>query len=145
MFKHILIATDGSTLSERAITAGVKLARTLSAQITGVTVSQPFHIVAAHSVVLSGSSEVYEADCERRARKYLATIGKLAAEHAIPYSGEHVYAAQPYQAIVHTAERLGCDLICMASHGRRGISALLLGSETTKVLTHSKIPVLVCR
>jgi len=87
----------------------------------------------------------YKKDCEALAAKYLAVIEKAAKTAGVQYEGTHVFDDQPHEAIIGTAASKGCDLIVMASHGRRGMKALVLGSETTKVLTHSKIPVLVLR
>lgn len=137
MYKHILIPTDGSALSAKAIEQG-------GAKVTGVTVSIPFHAFALDPMMVADTWEHYKKDCEDRAQQSLGAV-RLAAEAAgVPCDVVHV-TADPYEGIIDTAIGRGCDLIYMASHGRKGISALLLGSETQKVLTHSKIPVLVCR
>ena len=145
MYKHILIPTDGSELSEDAILKGVSVAKSMSATVTGVTVSPPFHIFAVDPLIVTDTPVQYERDCNARAAKYLAVMEKAAKTAGVPYEGTHVFHDQPYEAIIDLAAKKGCDLIVMASHGRRGMKALVLGSETTKVLTHSKIPVLVCR
>ena len=145
MFKHILIPTDGSELSEQAIAKAVALAKSVSAKVTGLTVSEPFHVFAADPMMVTDTEHGYRVHCEKRAAQYLDVIRKAAAAAGVAFNGLHVFAAQPYTSIISTASDEGCDVICMASHGRRGMSALVLGSETVKVLTHSKIPVLVLR
>ena len=145
MFKHILVPTDGSELSEQSIAKAVALAKSISASVTGLTVSEPFHVFAADPVMVTDTEHGYRAHCEKRAAQYLDVLKKAAEAEGVTFTGLHVIADQPYMTIISTASAHGCDLICMASHGRRGVSALVLGSETVKVLTHSKIPVLVLR
>ena len=147
MFKHILIPTDGSELSHKAIQGGIKLARELNAKVTG------FHVVPdyAPSVyeesfpVYSMSRAEHTTASQARAENYLAPIEMLAKEAGVSYQTAWTASEDPAEAIIRAAVENGCDLIYMASHGRKGIQALLLGSETQKVLTHCKIPVLVHR
>ncbi len=145
MYKHVLIPTDGSELSEHAILKGVALAKSMNAQVTGVTISANFHTLAVEPLMVTDTPVQYKKSCEAIAAKYLAVIESAAKAAGVRYEGTHVFHDQPYEAIIHTAASKGCDLIVMASHGRRGMKALVLGSETTKVLTHSRIPVLVLR
>jgi nucleotide-binding universal stress UspA family protein len=145
MYKHILIPTDGSELSNSAINAGMALAHALKAKVTGITVSAPFQVFSADPMMVTDTPAQYKAHCEALAAKYLATVTAEAKRAGVPSEIVHVVHEEPYRAIIDTAAARGCDLIVMASHGRRGMAALVLGSETTKVLTHSKIPVLVCR
>ena len=145
MFKHVLVATDGSPLSEKAALGAVQLAKSMSAKLTAVTASTPFHVFATDAVMLTDTEEVYKEECERRAEKCLRVIKTAAASSGLSFEGIHVFHDHPYAAIIETASSRGCDVICMASHGRRGITALVLGSETMKVLTHSKVPVVVWR
>ena len=146
MYKHILIPTDGSPLSAKAIELGIGLARSLGAKVTGLTVSIPFHTFALDPLMVSDTPEQYKQDCEDRAATFLRAIMVAAKTAGVPCEVAHVTAADhPYEGIINTATSNGCDLIVMASHGRKGVSALVLGSETHKVLTHSTIPVLVCR
>ncbi len=146
MFTHILVATDGSNLSERAIAMAVELAKALGAKVTGITVSEPFHIVGIDAVMtITDTEDVYREKCETRATDYLSVVETAAAGAGVPVAVLHQYAEHPYEAIINAAVAHGCDSICMASHGRKGIRALVLGSETIKVLTHSTIPVLVLR
>ena len=145
MFKHILVATDGSPLSDKAAVGAVQLAKSMSARLTAVTVSVPFHVFSADAEMLTDTEEVYKEHCKRQADKYLRVIQTAAESSGLGFEGIHAFHDHPYTAIIETAHRQGCDVICMASHGRRGIVALVLGSETMKVLTHSKIPVVVWR
>ena len=145
MYKHILIPTDGSDLSGAAVRQGIALAKALGARVTALTVSSPFHAVAVDPVMVTDTPEQYRKDSEAAAQRYLGVATAAAGAANVPCDWLHVIDDHPYQAIIETARDKGCDLIFMASHGRKGVSALLLGSETTKVLTHSKIPVLVCR
>jgi nucleotide-binding universal stress UspA family protein len=137
MYKHILLPTDGSKLSEKAIKHGVALAKALKAKITAVTVSPPLSTIASESVI--------GTDPSKPPAQYLGMVRKAAAASKVACDVMHVENDQPHQAIIAAAKKQKCDLIVMASHGRRGISALVLGSVTAKVLTHSTIPVLVYR
>ena len=145
MFKHILVPTDGSPLSERAALGAVQMAKTMSARVTAITVSVPFHVFSADPVMVTDTEDVYREACEKRAAGYLAAVGKAAKAAGVAFDGMHVSAEHPYAAIIEAASQKACDVICMASHGRKGLAALVLGSETVKVLTHSTIPVVVWR
>ena len=145
MYKHVLIPTDGSALSEMAIRHGMALAKAAGARVTVLTVSLPFRSFAIDPVMVSDTPVQYEQECAALAEKALGSARTEAGVAGVSCETLHVTRAQPYEAIVETAQTKGCDLICMSSHGRKGISAFVLGSETYKVLTHSKIPVLVCR
>lgn len=145
MFKHILLPTDGSPLSEIAIKKGMKFAKSIGARVTGLYVIDPFHLFSTGAEMLSDSKERYELDARAHARSALSVIAGAAKEAGVTCDCVSETNSQPYAVIVDTAEKKDCDLIMMASHGRRGVQALLIGSETTKVLTHSKIPVLVLR
>jgi nucleotide-binding universal stress UspA family protein len=145
MYKHILIPTDGSELSEMAVHQGMAFAKSINAKVTVLTVSPPFHTIAIDPMMVSDTPEQYPKDCAAAAERYLGFASKVAKAAGVPCEGRHVVDDHPYRAIIDTAAAVGCDLIFMASHGRRGVSAVILGSETVKVLTHSKIPVLVCR
>ncbi len=144
MYTHILVPTDGSVLSEKAITAAIELAKKLHAQLTAMTVMEPWGTDGRH-IDLEEAHEVYRDRAGEIARKRLEVAVLAAKAAGVPIDTETVFSEQPWEAIIQTAEARGCDLIQMASHGRRGFKALVLGSETTKVLTHSKIPVLVHR
>ncbi len=145
MFKHILIPTDGSDLSRKAVLYGVQLAKASGAKVTGLTLSNPYRVASMDAVLVSIGEDDYEAESRQMADRALEQV-KMAADAAgVPCETVREVHDQPYRAIIDAAHALGCDLIVMASHGRRGVSALLLGSETVKVLTHSTVPVLVYR
>jgi len=145
MFKHILIPTDGSDLSRKAILYGVQLAKEAGAKLTGLTVAEPYHVATMDAVLIPVDEGDYEEQTRLLSEKAMEQV-KMAADAAgVPCETMREVHDQPYRAIIDAAHARGCDLIVMASHGRRGISALLLGSETAKVLTHSTIPVLVYR
>jgi nucleotide-binding universal stress UspA family protein len=145
MFKHILLPTDGSPLSEVAVKKGVQFAKSIGARVTGLYVIAPFRLFGRRGEMISDSKQQYEKDSQADAQSYLSVISAAAKEAGVTYDGVADTNAHPYAAIVEAAEKRGCDLIMMASHGRRGVQAVLIGSETTKVLTHTKIPVLVLR
>lgn len=145
MFKHLLIATDGSKLSEDGAMQAVQLAKTLAARVTVINVSIPFHVFTTNYVMISDTQEVYDKECKNKAARHLAVVTKAAESAGLACDDLHVFHEQPYVAIIEAAKRKDCDLICMASHGRKGLTALVVGSETLKVLTHSRIPVLVWR
>ena len=145
MYKRILLPTDGSDASRRAVLAGVGLARSVGAEVIGLHVTPPFHMITANSRMLEDTPHQYAADCSQRARRVLADVEGAAGEAGVTFRLEHASADAPYEAIIDTAKRLRCDLIVMASHGRRGVKGLLLGSETQKVLVHGTVPILVQR
>ena len=141
MYKHILIPTDGSSLSANAIEQGVSFAKALGAKVTGITVSIPFQTAALDPLMVSDTADQYKQDCEDRAEKFLGTVSLAAEAAGVPCEVVHV-TADPHEGIIETALGRGCDLIFMASHGQKGVSALVLGSEA---LIQSRIPILVCR
>jgi nucleotide-binding universal stress UspA family protein len=145
MYKHILIPTDGSPLSEMAIQHGVALAKTVGAKVTGITVFPTFHTFTMGPMMVTDTPEQYREHCHTLGLKYLDVVQNAARTVGVGSAVMQAMHDDPYQAIIDAATARGCDLIVMASHGRRGLKAFMLGSETTKVLTHSKIPVLVCR
>jgi nucleotide-binding universal stress UspA family protein len=145
MFKHILIPTDGSDLSRKAVLYGVRLAKSCGAKATGLTIAEPYRAVAMDAVLIPLAEEEYDEASRRLSERALEQV-KMAADAAgVACETIREVHDQPYRAIIDAAQVQSCDLIVMASHGRRGLSALLLGSETVKVLTHSTIPVLVYR
>jgi nucleotide-binding universal stress UspA family protein len=145
MHRHILIPTDGSELSKNAIDYGVALANSVNAKVTVLTVSTPFHIFAIEPAMVTDTPEQYAKRMAALAEEYLNVARQTALASGVSCQTLHVEHEQPYLAIIETATQKLCDLIVMASHGRRGFSAVVLGSETVKVLTHSSIPVLVVR
>ena len=145
MFKHLLLPTDGSEASQAALLKGVRLAKEFNARITGICVVPEFHVLTFNTTMIEDTKDVFIAESRSQAQKYLTVLKKAADEAGVPCDTEVVLSDHPYEAIIHACESKRCDLIMMASHGRRGVQALLIGSETQKVLTHSKIPVLVYR
>jgi nucleotide-binding universal stress UspA family protein len=145
MYKRILIPSDGSEASQRAILAGAEFARDVGAEIVGLTATPEFHVLSTDSETLEDTPDEFDARCAARARRILGDIESAARDAGVPCRSEHAISDDPYEAIIAAAERGGCDLIVMASHGRRGLKGFLLGSETQKVLVHSTIPVLVHR
>jgi len=143
MYKRILIPTDGSKLSLKAIKHGISLAKSIKAKVTAVTVSVPFEALAFE--LMTETSEQYQKHAANLAAKHLRIVTDMAAAAGVACNVVHVEHYLPYEAIIIAAKKARCDLIVMASHGRRGYAAVLLGSETVKVLTHTKIPVLVYR
>ncbi len=145
MFKHILIPTDGSDLSRKALLYAVQLAKETKAKVTALTVRPPYVIGSMDMIGVVGGQDEFEAETQRYA-EYALTQAKMAGEAAsVPVETIQDVGDQPWRAIIDCAKANDCDLIVMASHGRRGVSAMLLGSETSKVLTHSHVPVLVFR
>lgn len=145
MFKRILLPTDGSAQSERAILAGLGLSKELGAEVVGLTVVPEFHTFTYKTEMLEESIEEFAIANLDRAKQYLGFILDAARSEGVPCTCDQVISDDPYAAIVATARNRQCDLIVMASHGRKGLRAMLLGSETHKVLVHSDIPVLVYR
>jgi nucleotide-binding universal stress UspA family protein len=147
MYRNILIATDGSALAERAVSHGVALAKAVGAKVTAVIVEASFNIYDVPESKSRQLTEAYKQHAEhtkQHAAKVLNHVGEAAKAVGLACETVQMEHDQPFKAIIDTAERKGCDLIVMASHGRGGISAILLGSVTNKVLTHTAIPVLVC-
>ena len=147
MYRHFLIPTDGSALSGRAITQGMALAQATGARVTGLFVAAaPTPLVFEGLVpVAYVQPDEHAALNARAAARYLGVIEKAARQAGVPFEGVTLIGEYPAEAILETAKKLRCDVIVMASHGRRGLAGVLLGSETQKVLTHAKVPVLVCR
>ena len=145
MYKHILVATDGSQHAERAFSHALGLAKNLGAKVTVVTVTAPLELTSVDGVVLTPPTEDYDTWQEQQAAVALNQAKAIAAIAGITAEMRHVVNRQAYRGIIDAAYSEGCDLIVMSSHGRSGVSALLLGSETQKVLTHSTTPVLVVR
>ncbi len=145
MFKHILIPTDGTPTSLTAILSAMAFAKSINASVTGLYVVPPFQTLTFDPEMLEDTRELYERHAKLEGEKFLAQIGRAASEAGVVCSLHALTHDHPYEAIIATAREHGCDLIAMASHGRRGVKGLLLGSETQKVLTHSAIPVLVYR
>jgi nucleotide-binding universal stress UspA family protein len=148
MYDHILVPTDGSKLSQKAVATAAGLAKASGARLTGVYVIPPYTPpVYGEGVayVPEMSPKAYKELTEREAKRALAAVEVEADAAGVSAKVLAITHAHAWEGIIRTAKAKKCDLIVMASHGRKGLAGLLLGSETTKVLTHSKIPVLVCR
>ncbi len=147
MYRHILISTDGSELSQRAVQHGLELAKALGAKVTAVTVESSFDVYglpSSRDYQMAGAFTEYTERAKAHAGKILSTVAQAARAAGVECETAQLLQDHPHQAIIQAAEQRGCDLIVMASHGRSGIAAVVLGSVTNKVLTHTKIPVLVC-
>lgn len=146
MFKNILIPTDGSELSQRAVKMAMELAKLHRARVTGIHVIPDYHLLIAYEGAFDPiTEERIEEEAKTRAQGYLAYVQKSAQDAGVACDTVCETSDHPYDAILKTAEARQCDLIVMTSHGRKGLAAVLLGSETRKVLTHTRIPVLVVR
>jgi nucleotide-binding universal stress UspA family protein len=148
MYEKILIATDGSELANKAVAHGTKLAKEVDASVVFVTVTEtwsPYVMAASLEKGDPNPIKHFEASAEKSANEIL-TVAKAAAESVgVKFETVHVSNSTPAEGIIETAEKTGCDLIAMASHGRRGLDRMLLGSQTAEVLAFSKLPVLVIR
>ena len=149
MYRHILVPTDGSALSDKAVEAAIKLAKLAGARITAFHAVEPYPLQGAYAAEASGvpelQPEIFAERSEEYAKRVLEAATKAAAAANVQCSTDFVTSRSVFQAIIDKADMENCDLICMASHGRRGLEGFLLGSETHKVLTHTSIPVLVYR
>jgi len=145
MYKHILIATDGSELAGKAVATGFDLARQLGAQVTVVTVTEPWTAFVTSETTFGFPVDEYEKTANESASRILSGASKLARKADIHCATVHAKDQFPAEGILEAANKNHCDLIVMASHGRRGLGRLLLGSQAVRVLTHSTVPVLICR
>ena len=148
MYRHILIPTDGSELARRAVQHGLSLAKAVGAKVTALTVEGSFDVYtvpASRVYEMSGAFAEHAERAKAHAEKILKGVAEAAQLAGVVCETVQIEEDHPYEAIIDAAQQRGCDLIVMASHGRKGISGLIIGSETNKVLTHSKTPVLVCR
>ena len=144
MYQRILVPTDGSDISRKAVSHAIALARSVGARLYTVCVRDPFPYAAVSEIQAISPQEFLDAQ-EQIARMRVAAVGDECKAAGMTCEAHVVEAEHPWEAIIDQARQHGCDLIVMASHGRRGVSALLLGSETQKVLTHTTIPVLIVR
>lgn len=147
MFKHILVPTDGSQLSGETVKRAIGFAGEAGARIT-FFYAKPSYPVAFYgegAFIDPTTPEKFTEMADQQAAAILDACTKLAQESGVACATQATVSDIPFEAIIEAATASGCDLIFMASHGRRGLGGLLLGSETQKVLTHSKIPVLVYR
>lgn len=147
MYQRILVPTDGSPLSSKAVTHAIALARAVGAELVAFHASPDFRYSGLAEGVVAGPPprKAYEAAAAREAKELLDTVARRARTAGVACTTSHALATAPWKAILDAARESKADAIVMASHGRGGLSALLLGSETQKVLTHSKLPVTVVR
>ena len=145
MFKHILLAADGSPASETAARRCIAFAREIGARVTALHVVPQLHTFTYEPGATEEAHEQFRRNRDKASHSVLDPIVQLAGEAGVPCTALLSAADEPYQAIIETARDEGCDLIAMTSHGHRGIGAVLLGGQTQKVLTHSAIPALVYR
>lgn len=148
MYKHILVATDGSELARKGLEHGLALAKKLDAKVTILSVSEPMRPEAARAAQMAGIENVatrYDQQLDSLMKERFAFIEGRAKDHDIAVELTHEIDISPAEAIVRVAKLSGCDLIVMSSHGRRGIQKMLLGSQTSEVLVKTPVPVLVIR
>ena len=144
MFQRILVPTDGSDITAKAVSTAISLAKSLGAKVYTISVKEPFPYSAISEMQPTPPQEFFDAQ-ERIAAKRVQTVVDSCKAASLPCEAHTVEALHPWEAIIDHAKRQECDLVVMASHGRRGVAALLLGSETQKVLTHSQVAVLIVR
>ena len=146
MFTHILISTDGSPVSNKAAKAGIALASALGAKVTAYCAVEPMQTVYAEGYAFDQKViEEIEQHARKAAQKRVDAIGKMAKAARVPFTSVVTKTSPPYEGIIAAAKKQKCDVIFMASHGRGGLSSLIMGSVTQKVLSHSRIPVVVYR
>ena len=144
MYQRILVPTDGSEITAKAVAAAIRLAKLTGASLFTLSVKEPFPYSAISEMQPVPPQEFYDAQ-DRIASGRVQAVMDAAAAAGVPCEGATVEALHPWEAILDSARQQGCDLLVMASHGRRGMAALLIGSETSRVLTHSPLPVLVIK
>ena len=144
MYKRILVPTDGSEITHKAVQTSISMAKQLGAALYTLAVKEPFPYSAISEMQPVPPQEFFDAQ-ERIAAARVKTVADAAAAAGLTCTAHTVEALHPWEAIIDHAKTQGCDLIVMASHGRRGLNAILLGSETSRVLTHTTLPVLVVR
>lgn len=143
MYKHILLPTDGSEVSVRAVEVGIELASALKARVYALHVILPFQSLAYMTQIIPQSESSYTEESVRWAERYLGEVREKCQQAGVSCDSDYVFDKHPCDAILRVARDKGCDLIVMGSHGWRGFTKLLLGSETQKVLVRSELPVLV--
>ena len=145
MYRHLLIATDGSELAQKAVVEGLALAKELEATVTAVTVTEPIMSMYAGEGAIALPIEDLEIAARTSAEEILAGVDLASQQRGVQCKTVHVKDQSPAEGIVEIARAIKCDLIVMASHGRRGLAKLFLGSQATRVLSLSPIPVLICK
>lgn len=145
MFKTILVPTDGSPLAEKAIDAAIGFAREYDARIVAISVAEPYPFSPLSERDMTEEASNFESGTREAAKEYVKKVADAARAANVRCETVAVLSGSPYREIVDTAANMKCDVIFMASHGRKGLSRLFVGSETQKVLAHTTIPVLVFR
>jgi nucleotide-binding universal stress UspA family protein len=145
MYAHILIATDGSELAEKAVEQGLALTKVLSSKATAITVTEPWTAAVSGEWAVAFPVEEYEKAAATNAQRILDRVRETAKRVGVACQTVHVKDQFAAEGIVEEAKARGCDLIVMSSHGRRGLAKFVLGSQATRVLTHSDVPMLICR
>lgn len=144
MFKKILVPTDGSALAQSAATIAAQLAKSQGAEVIGVYVVDPFPYIGMGEASAVGL-QAYLAESRSLAGQALEALGKVCSAEGVPFAGDTIERNVVYEGVIETAQAEGCDLIVMASHGRQGMKALILGSVAQKVLTHASVPVMIVK
>ena len=145
MFKTILLPTDGSALSEKAIPTAIEFAKLTGGKIVGIYVIQPLPLTAIADGGIAIDLETYEKQMRDAAQLHIDKIGDEARAANIAFEGVIAKSVNPYEEIIDAAIKFNCDIILIASHGRKGLNKFFLGSETQKVLSHTTLPVMVLR
>lgn len=145
MYKHILIATDGSELAQKAVEQGLQIAKLMQSKVTAITVTEPWTAAVSGEWAVAFPVEEYEKASAANAANILEGVQKVAAGLGVTCEAVHVKDQYPAEGIVEEAKARGCDLIVMSSHGRRGLAKFVLGSQATRVLTNITIPLLIAR
>ena len=144
MFKKILVPTDGSALAQSAAATAAQLAKSQGAEVIGVYVIDPFPYIGMGEASAAGLQS-YLTESRNLAGQALDALGKVCAAEGVPFAGDTIERNVVYEGVIETAQAEGCDLIVMASHGRQGMKALILGSVAQKVLTHASVPVMIVK
>ena len=144
MYKNIIVAVDGSPIADNAAKHAIELAKQLGAELTAVTVTESYEAAVLTSLAMVDPAE-YRKLCKEHASDILLKATQMAEAAGVSCAAVHIDNQRPYKGIIKAAEEYGADLIVMGSHGRRGLEALLLGSQTTRLLTYTKVPTLVIR
>lgn len=145
MFKMILVPTDGSALSGKAVDAAIAFAKFNDGKIISLSVAEPYPFMPLAENSMATDPRVYEENMRELAQQHVQKVADTAKNAGVPCETYIAQSFHPYEEIINTAKKYECDVIFMASHGRKGLSKLFVGSETQKVLAHSTIPVLVFR
>jgi nucleotide-binding universal stress UspA family protein len=145
MFKTILVPTDGSDLSEKAVQGAIELAGLAGGRIIAISVAEPYPFTPSVEGAFAPDLNLYEKQMQKFAEMHVQKVADTAAKAGVPCETHVVQSFNPYEEIVKAATQYRCDVILMASHGRKGLNKLFIGSETQKVLAHSTVPVMVFR